>query len=63
MAGETMLATVKVIGSHCSRIIGKIIQNPGDTEMCITFAAKLRFDITYNTNKIKDGTEQMNAYQ
>ena len=32
---------------------GKIIQNPGDTEMYITFAARLRFEITYNINKLR----------
>ena len=35
-----MQATVEVIGSPCSRIIGKIIQNPGDTEMYLTSAAR-----------------------
>ena len=37
----------------CSGIIGKIIQNPGDTEMYITSAARLRFDIMYNINKLR----------
>ena len=37
-----MYATVKVIGSPCTWIIGKVIQNPGDTEMNVTSAARLR---------------------
>ena len=45
--------TVEVIGSACSRIIGKIIQNPGDTEMYIISAARLRFDISYNINNLR----------
>ena len=39
--------------SPCTRIIGKIIQNPGDTEMHITSAAMLRIDTTYNNNKLR----------
>ena len=31
----------------------KIIQNPEDTEMHITSAARLRFDIAYNINKLR----------
>ena len=50
----TQIATVEVIGSPCTRIIGKAIQNPGDTEMHITSAARLRIDTAYNNNKIKD---------
>ena len=41
-----------VIGSPCTRIIGKIIQNPGDTEMYITSAARLRFDTACITTTI-----------
>ena len=37
-----MQATVKVISSSWARIIGKSTQNPGDTEMHITSAARLR---------------------
>ena len=44
----------KVIGSPCTRIIGKAIQNPGDTEMYITSAARLKADTAYNNSKIKD---------
>ena len=36
-----MQATVKVTGSTCTRIIGKVIQNPGDAEMHVTSAARL----------------------
>ena len=44
---------MEVIGSPCSRIIGKIIQNPGDREMYITYTAKLRFDTAYNINNLR----------
>ena len=54
-------ATVEVISSPCSRIIGKITQNPGDTEMHITSAARLRFDITYNINNLRIELEQKKA--
>ena len=45
---------LKSIGSPYSRIIGKAIQNPGDTEMHITSATRLGIGTTYNNNKIKD---------
>ena len=60
-AGESMQATVEVIGSPCTRIIGKVIQNPGGTEMHITSAPKLRIDTTYYNNKLRIEQEQKNA--
>ena len=35
-------ATLKVISSSCARIIGKFVQNPGNTEMHVTSSARLR---------------------
>ena len=53
MARELMQETVEVIGSPFTWIIGKIIQNPGDTEMYIISAAKLRFHTVYNNNNLR----------
>ena len=47
-----MKATVKVIGSPCTRIIGEAIQNPGDTEMHVTSAARLRLAL-HTTTKLR----------
>ena len=44
-----------------ARIIGKIIQNPGDMEMYITSAARLRFNTMYNNNKLRIEQKQKNA--
>ena len=41
MDGELMSATVEVIGSSCTRIIGKFLQNLGNTEMHITSVVRL----------------------
>ena len=44
---------LKSLVAPLQRIIGKIIQNPGDTEMYITSAARLRFDTAYNNNNLR----------
>ena len=48
-----MSATVEGIGSPCTRIIGKAIQNPGDTEMHITSAARLSLTLHTTTTKLR----------
>ena len=48
-----MYATVEVIGSSCTWIIGKFIQNPGNTEMHITSAARLRLALHTTTATIR----------
>ena len=47
--GESSEATVEVICSPCPRIIGKILQNPGDAGMHITSVTRLRLDTSYNS--------------
>ena len=42
MDGESMQAADTVISSSCKRIIGKYFQNPGNTEMYIISAVRLR---------------------
>ena len=59
MVGESSQATVKVICSPYSRIIGKIFQNPGDAGMHITSVARLGLDITHSMTDWID-QEQMN---
>ena len=49
MVGESSEATVEVIYSPYSRIIGKMYQNPGDAGMYITSVARLRLDTTHGT--------------
>ena len=49
MVGELSKATVEVICCPYSRIIGQIIQNPGDAGMHITSVTRLRLDTTYGT--------------
>ena len=49
MVGESSEATVEVICSPYSRIIGQIFQNPGDAGMYIISVARLRLDTTYST--------------
>ena len=38
-----MQATDAVISSSCTGIIGKYVQNPGNTEMHVTLVVRLRF--------------------
>ena len=45
---QLKLLVVPVQGS-----LEKIIQNPGDTQMYITSAARLRFETAYNNNKLR----------
>ena len=47
-----MQATVEVIGSPCTWIIGKAIQNPGDKEMHLTSAARPRLT-PHTTTKLR----------
>ena len=50
-----MQATVKVISSSCTQIIGKFIPNPGNLEMHITSAARLRLALhTTTTTRLID---------
>ena len=48
-----MLATVKVIGSSCTWIIGKFAQNPENTEMHVTSAARFRLAMCTTTTTLR----------
>ena len=50
MDGESMEATVEVIGSPCTKIIGKAIQNPGDTEMHVILLQDLGWHCAQQQN-------------